>query len=55
MAPGHPELPRTCIRAMILLDAIPKVDRQGAERWVAKTGIDMTCFGPSACLAAWAG
>jgi transposase len=40
---------------MTLPDTIPKVDRQGAERWVAKTGIDMTCFGPSVCLAAWAG
>jgi transposase len=40
---------------MTLLDTIPKVDQQGAERWVAKTGIDMTCFGPSACLPAWAG
>jgi transposase len=40
---------------MTLLDTIPKVDRQGAEHWVAKTGIDMTCFGPSECLAAWAG
>jgi transposase len=50
MAPGHPEVPRTCIRAMTLVDTIPKVDRQGAERWVAKTGIDMTW-----CLAAWAG
>jgi transposase len=40
---------------MSLLDTIPKVDRQGVERWVATTGIEMTGFGPSACLAAYAG
>lgn len=41
--------------AIALLETIPGVDRRGAERWVAKTGIDMDRFGTAARLAAWVG
>jgi transposase len=45
----------TFTRAIALLDTIPGIDRRGAERWVAETGIDMARFGTAARLAAWAG
>ena len=32
MALGHPEVPRTCIRAMTLLDTILGVGQRGAEQ-----------------------
>jgi transposase len=47
--------PRTFTRAIALLDTIPGIDRRGAERWGAATGIDMARFGTAARLAAWAG
>jgi transposase len=47
--------PLTFTRAIALLDTIPGVDRRGAERWVAETGIDMARFGIAARLAAWVG
>jgi hypothetical protein len=45
----------TFTRTIALLDTIPGVDRRGAERWVAETGIDMVRFGTAARLAAWVG
>ena len=53
--PAVPDAPLTFARAIALLDTIPDVDRRGAERWVAETGIDMARFGTAARLAAWAG
>jgi transposase len=47
--------PLTFTRAIALLDTIPGIDRRGAERWVAETGIDMARFGTASRLAAWAG
>src|SRR5262249_56544367 len=38
-----------------LLDAIPMIDRRGAEMLVAEIGADMSRFGTAARLAAWAG
>lgn len=54
-APAVPGTPLTFTRAIALLDTIPGVDRRGAERWVAETGIDMARFGTAARLAAWVG
>jgi transposase len=54
-APAVPGTPLTFTRAIVLLDTIPGVDRRGAERWVAETGIDMARFGTAARLAAWIG
>jgi transposase len=53
--PSPPRPPLTFMRAITLLDTIPGIDRRGAERWVAETGIDMARFGTAARLAAWAG
>jgi transposase len=53
--PAVPDGPLTCTRAITLLDTIPGVDRRGAERWVAATGVDMARFGTAARLAAWVG
>jgi transposase len=53
--PAVPDAPLTFTRAIALLDTIPGVDRRGAERWVAETGIDMARFGTAARLAAWVG
>jgi transposase len=50
-----PDAPLTCTGASALLDTIPGVDRRGAERWVAETGIDMARCGTAARLAAWVG
>jgi transposase len=47
-----PGTPLTFTRAIALLDTIPGIDRRGAERWVADTGIDMARFGTAARLAA---
>jgi transposase len=54
-APATPGEPLTFTRAITLLDTIPGVDRRGAERWVAETGVDMERFGTAAHLAAWVG
>ena len=53
--PAGPGTPLTFTRAIALLETIPGVDRRGAERWVAETGIDMARFGTAARLAAWVG
>jgi transposase len=53
--PIPPGTPLTFMRAIALLDTVPGIDRRGAERWVAETGIDMDRFGTAARLAAWAG
>jgi transposase len=53
--PAVPGAPLTFTRAITLLDTIPGVDRRGAERWVAETGIDMARFGTAARLDAWVG
>ena len=53
--PAVPDAPLTFTRAIALLDTIPGVDRRGAERWVAETGIAMARFGTAARLAAWVG
>jgi transposase len=45
----------TFAHAIALLDTMPGIDRRGAERWVAETGIDMARFGTATRLAAWAG
>jgi transposase len=47
-----PGTPLTFTRAIALLDTIPGIDRRGAERRVAETGIDMARFGTAARLAA---
>jgi transposase len=51
----QPDMPLTFTQAITLLDTIPGVDKRGAERWVAETGIDMARFGTPARLAVWAG
>jgi transposase len=53
--PHSPDTLLTFNGAITLLDTIPGIDRRGAERWVAETGIDMARFGTAARLAAWAG
>jgi transposase len=53
--PAVPDAPLTFTRAITLLDTIPGIDRRGAERWVAETGVDMARFGTAARLAAWVG
>jgi transposase len=53
--PATPGEPLTFTRAIALLDTIPGVDRRGAERWVAETGVDMARVGTAARLAAWVG
>jgi transposase len=55
VAPGHPEVPRMCIRAKTLLDTILGVRQRWAEWGVVETGIDMARFGSSAHLTAWVG
>jgi transposase len=45
----------TFTRAITLLDRLPGVNQQGAERLVAEWGIDMERFGTASRLAAWSG
>lgn len=45
----------TFTRALALLETMPGVDRRGAARWVAETGVDMARCGTAARLAAWGG
>jgi transposase len=53
--PAVSKAPLTFAHAIALLDTMPGIDRRGAERWVAETGIDMARFGTATRLAAWAG
>ena len=53
--PSPPDPPRPFTRAITRLDTIPGVDRRGAERWGAATGIAMARCGTAARRAVGAG